>query len=415
MKHTCVIRDRESLPVKSKRRVDADGILHARGVVARAGVQRYRASELGLEDRDPDSIVKIYRSPATLAAALDSFEDKALTMGHPDPDQYPDGVTADNWDVLAVGHFNHLSMEGRLMYADLHVGKKSAVDSVQTKRAELSNSYRVTLDMSPGVDPETGEAYDGEQVNMRGNHSAIIIRTNQMRARGGDVCRVLDHQKGDQKMAKRIVVVTDSTGKATGHELDADAASLVERILGERDAATRALSDANTAHTKALADATAALNKEITTLKGQVQTPDQIAAMVADRASVITECAAVCPSIKIADSMTTAAIRRAMLGDLIGRSETAKRLADAIIPGGLKDDTEDGKIKIALDSAKVVLAGTIADGERLDTNTSTGLCPRTPVEGKSPTNDSENKTAPKPVGRDAFVQNLISPPKVAAK
>jgi uncharacterized protein len=410
LSHELTFTDYAVIPAETQRRVDDDGILHARGVVARAGVQLYRARELGLSDRAPDSIVRVYRSPAALAAAAKSFEDKAITLGHPSPAKYPQGVTADNWAELAHGHMNHVEVEGPLMYADLHVGRKTTVNDVQSKPAELSNSYRAILEMTPGTSPD-GEAFDGTQESMRGNHCAIIIRNadSNTRARGGEVCRVLDHtqEDGETQMSKRIVILMDAAGKPSGHDLEEPMATLAEKLESERLRLTQQIADSTTAAKAATDKLIADHAAELAKLKEQVVTPAKLHELVADRAAVLNDCASLCPSVKPTNEMQTDAIRRAMLTDLVGRSETAKRISDAIIVGGLKDDTSPESIRAALDAAKVTVEKSIADGEELDTKTANGLCPRKPVGEDKPTNDSTTESAL--VGRAAYVRNLTRP------
>jgi hypothetical protein len=388
--------------------VDLDGIMHARGVVARAGVQLYRAKELGLTDRAPESIVRIYRSPAALAKAAASFEDKAITLGHPSPAKYPLGVTADNWAELSHGHMNHVGMEGPLMQADLHIGRADTIKQIQSKPAELSNSYRAILEMSPGTSAD-GEAFDGTQEEMLGNHCAIIIRDSntQMRARGGEVCRVFDHteENGATIMSKRIVILMDAAGKPSGHDLEEPTASLVESLEAARLGLVKQIADSTSAHDAAIGALKAEHTKAVEVLRGQIVTPAKLHEMVADRASVLNDCTALCPAVKPTNEMSTAAIRRAMLSDLVGRSDTAKRISDAIIgEAGIKDDTSEDSIHKALDAAKVMVEKSIQDGVELDTKTARGLCPRKPV-GEGPTNDS-TEAAPKTVGRAAYIHNL---------
>lgn len=415
MKFECAFTDYSALPEESQRRVDEDGIMHARGVVARSGIQLYRAKELGLNDRAPDSIVRIYRSSTSLAKLAPTFEDKAITLGHPSPTKYPAGVTSDNWAELAHGHMNHVAMQGPLMYADLHIGRKSTVDDVKAKQAELSNSYRAFLDMTPGKSEE-GEDYDGVQEPVRGNHCALIIRdgNTNLKARGGEVCRILDHttEDGETKMSKRIVILMDAAGKASGHDLEEPVATLVENLEGERKRLMQLASDATAAHTTEITNLKTAHEKALGDLRVQVVTPAQLHALVADRAAVLNDCAALCPAVKPTNDMTTDALRRAMLTDLVGRSATAKAISDAIIVGGIKDDTAADSIHKAFDAAKVMVAKSIADGVEMDTKTSKGLCPRKPINDDSDisTNDSD-KSEVKPVGRAAYVQNLTRPQK----
>ena len=407
---TITIHDRMEIPKGfSQRKVnDATGVLKAPGVMARAGIQLYRARELGITDVAPDTILKIYRSPETLADAAESFEDCPLTMGHPPISQYPKGVTADNWKELSVGHINRVKVSNGLMRGSLSVSDAEAVEAVQMGTAELSNSYTCKLTMDGGADP-SGAPIDGEQTDITGNHCAIIIKDATTEARGGAICRVLDQ---GETMGKRIVIVTDAKGKSEGVELEDVAAAIVDRLQDQLATANKLVADAATTHKAALDAVVLEKDKLIADARALILSPAQVLTLVADRASVVNDCAAICPEVKVSDDMTTDAIRRAMLTDLIGKSETAKRVSDAVIPGGLKDETPAATIKTALDAAKVMLAKSVEDGITQDGITSRGLCPREPVgDNSTPANGDKSK----PVGRAAYVANLTHPSAKAGK
>jgi hypothetical protein len=79
-----------------KRTFTSEGNLIAPAVLARSGILPYYARELGLTDRSPNALVKVFRSPETLAQSAPTFEAKPITVDHP-----PQGVDATSWRKLA--------------------------------------------------------------------------------------------------------------------------------------------------------------------------------------------------------------------------------------------------------------------------------------------------------------------------
>src|SRR5690554_6543345 len=84
----------------SNARRTADGYLVAEARVARTGIQEYLASELELTDRDPDTIIRVYRPPEEVFSkdTMRSFAYRPMTNDHP-----TESVSADNWRDVAVG------------------------------------------------------------------------------------------------------------------------------------------------------------------------------------------------------------------------------------------------------------------------------------------------------------------------
>lgn len=166
-----------------------EGYLKAPAQIARTGIQEYFASELGLDKSrgyDPNKVVRLMR-PAEEVGASDtilSFDGQAMAVGHP-----PKGINASNWRTVAVGDFANVKMAGDYMLADVTVRDAAAVAKVQAGTSQLSCGYDFDLDLTPGTTGD-GQAYDGVQRNIRGNHLSIVDR-----ARGGLGCRI-----GDGKM-----------------------------------------------------------------------------------------------------------------------------------------------------------------------------------------------------------------------
>lgn len=182
MKNTLNVCDRIGLTTRT---VTEEGYLIAPSTLARTGVQEYRAFELGLDadGMDPMKIIRLHRPAEEVfnPASMASFENKPITIGHPDKP-----VTSDNWAELAKGDVRDVRRAGDLMTGKITVKSRSAIDAIESGTVELSNGYTFKLDMTPGTAPD-GQAYDGIQRNIRGNHVALVES-----ARCGSVCRLGD-------------------------------------------------------------------------------------------------------------------------------------------------------------------------------------------------------------------------------
>lgn len=176
----------------SSREMTAEGYMVAKNcTLARTGVQTYRAYELGLDadGMDPMRVIRLHRpadevfNPHSMA----SFESKPVTIEHP-----TEAVTAENWERLAKGEGRDVCRMGDMMCATLIIKSKDAIDAVQSGKNQLSNGYTFDLDMTPGT-AANGQAYDGVQRNIRGNHIAIVDA-----ARCGSACRIADSDTSTQ-------------------------------------------------------------------------------------------------------------------------------------------------------------------------------------------------------------------------
>jgi hypothetical protein len=184
----------------SKRRKNKQGFLEARdSVLARTGILRYSASELGLTDRDPDEMLNIYRSPEALfnKATMDSFKSVAMTSRHP-----KDFITADNARDFAVGlSKDDISRSGQFLTGTLLVLDGNQIQKIEDdEEVELSLGYEADIEMMDGVSPE-GVAFDGVQTNIIGNHIAVVPC-----GRCGDRVRISDEQKTKSEEASMETV-----------------------------------------------------------------------------------------------------------------------------------------------------------------------------------------------------------------
>ena len=147
-----------------------EGFLICRNVpIARTGVQKYRASELGL-DGDPNRIVEVMRDESEVFApeTMASFEGKPVTNNHPS-----EQVTPDNARYYGRGHVQNVrrgtGKQSDLLIGDLYIIDGELITAVKRKR-------KPKREISCGYDCEYVEDENGvlHQTNIRGNHVAVV-------------------------------------------------------------------------------------------------------------------------------------------------------------------------------------------------------------------------------------------------
>ena len=159
----------QATPLAQKR--TPEGFLHIKARIGRAGLQDYKAGEIGGPAGAPhEANVRVYRPPEEVfdPASLASFAGKPVTLEHP-----PAMVDSGNWKQFAVGHSGgSVTRDGDHIATDLVVTDAAAVDKARAG-SELSNGYWADFDFTPGLTPE-GEPYDAVQRKIRGNHIALV-------------------------------------------------------------------------------------------------------------------------------------------------------------------------------------------------------------------------------------------------
>lgn len=200
----------------SSRTVTPEGFLCVKGVAARTGVYQYVSTELDLDG--PERIVNVYRPPVQVFApeSMATFPDKDVTNDHPD-----DLVDSTTFKQVSVGHVRGVEQDGDNLVVDLIIKDQSAIDDIQSGKAELSPGYLAEYVEAPGIDPVSGTAYEFEQRDIQINHVAVVEA-----ARGGKVARIFDHKPKGVPMAQRKVFLDSK--KSRSIILDEEAASVVE-------------------------------------------------------------------------------------------------------------------------------------------------------------------------------------------
>jgi len=174
--------------ISKNKSLTPEGFLICRNVpIARTGDQTYYEGEVPITADSRGAII-ITRDAEDVfnADAIASFEGKPITMHHPE-----DAVTPDNWSELSKGHAQNVrrgsGLEADSLYADLLIMEKSTIDSVM--KGDIK-------EISCGYDADYVEtaAGRGKQMNIRGNHIALVDR-----GRCGSLCAIHDAKTKDEK------------------------------------------------------------------------------------------------------------------------------------------------------------------------------------------------------------------------
>lgn len=325
--------------------VASDGYLYRQGNLARTGIQEYLAHELGIPGMDAMRVVRLYRPPEEVfdPTSMASFDGKPVTVDHPSV-----LVTSDNWKAFAVGDVSNIGRNGNFMTAKVALKDKAAIDALSSGKRELSNGYNFQLDMTPGTTPD-GQAYDGVQRNIRGNHIALVSA-----ARCGSACRISDSQpsnKENQPMTTRKVVVDGITV-----EVSDTAADVIGKLEKDRDAALALAVDADNkakaateAH-KVATDKLAADHKaEIEALKKDVITPAARDALVADWAAMLAVAKRLAPDVAT-DGKTCLQVRREALTSVTKDNAAAKAVTGAVLGAATIEAADAELVRKAFDA-----------------------------------------------------------------
>lgn len=189
-----------------------------KGIAARTGVYQYLSSELDLDG--PERIVNVYRSPEEVFSpeSLETYISKDVTNDHPD-----DLVDSTTFKDVSVGHVTAWAHDEENLVVDLIIKDQSAIDDIQSGKAELSPGYLAEYVEAHGIAPD-GTAYEYEQRDIQINHVAVVEA-----ARAGKVARIFDHKPKGVPMAQRKVFLDSK--KSRSIILDEEAASVVEEAV----------------------------------------------------------------------------------------------------------------------------------------------------------------------------------------
>ena len=227
--------------IPSSRVYDERGFLRITGKAARTGIYTYLARELELTDRDPMSLVSVYRPPEEVfdSKSLSTYIHSDVTNSHP-----PKLVTAETYRAISVGHCISATQDGDFVVVEMLVKDASAIKDIESGKAQLSPGYKTTYVAEDGECPSTGQKYEFKQTGIEVNHIAIVER-----GRGGAQVRI-DDNNGVKPMTIKVMLdsgeylevadeagaklVTDAMKVFTQRAADAEAKA--EKAEAEKDA-----------------------------------------------------------------------------------------------------------------------------------------------------------------------------------
>ena len=285
----------DRLKITSARTYTDEGFLIVPARISRVGIQNYLASEMGLTDRDPKDIIKVYRSQEEVFSedSLKSFTNKPITDNHP-----PELINASNSKTYSVGHSGpEVTRDGDFAETILHITDADAISKIESGKVELSNGYIADIEWTPGVSPE-GEQYDALQRKIKGNHIAIVER-----GRAGSQCRVADNlpTEGDKVNMAKITIdgvdfeVTDQAAQAVG-KLQARLTDAEEKALTEEEAA-KLKKDEEEEKAKEAKKSEDSLKAKLDDAISKIPTSDSIDKLVEQRTSFIDTLLKISPDI----------------------------------------------------------------------------------------------------------------------
>lgn len=191
----------------SSRKYLDNGFLRVSGRAARTGVYEYLASELGIDDRPQNDIIRVYRPESEVFDnnSIESYSNVDVTNDH--PSEFVDSRT---FREKSVGHVISASRDGDFVNVDMIIKDESAIRSIEAGKTQLSPGYSAVYVKEDGVAP-CGTNYHYKQTSIDVNHVAIVSR-----GRGGSQVRLND-KKPTQPEKVMTKIVLDS-----GRSLDLD-------------------------------------------------------------------------------------------------------------------------------------------------------------------------------------------------
>lgn len=326
-----VIHLSDKVELGSSRVTLDNGFLKVRAKLSRTGIQEYLAAELGLTDRPPNTVIRVWRPDEEVfkPESMASFAGKPVTDNHP-----ANGVTKDNAKSLMRGWSGEkVDQEGIFTAADLIIADAGLIAKVEAGKVEISNGYGCELELRSGTTPG-GETFDAIQRNIFGNHIAVVDA-----GRCGADCRIQDHAApvvadcgcgGHQQAPKQKEGRVADIKKITVDGLPIDATDQSEAIIRKLEGTvaeltgklTAADAKATTAEAGA-AERVAKLEAELATTKAQIPTGDALDKLVAARTQLLADAKRLAPAADFTGK-TDAEVRQIA---------TTAKLGDAAVAG----------------------------------------------------------------------------------
>lgn len=160
----------------SARTVDDNGYVTVVGCpVSSYGIFDYAAWQVGLEDGDPDRIVKVYRPKDEIFSpeAVASFQIVPFIDEHDLLSAFEDDTDVMSPEEKGIdGVMVNVRPDDPWLRADVKIFTRRMKRALDSGKVELSLGYGCDFIVKSGT--FNGEPYEVMQVNMRGNHLALV-------------------------------------------------------------------------------------------------------------------------------------------------------------------------------------------------------------------------------------------------
>ena len=202
----------------TQREYTSEGYLKVPARFARCGIYKYKASELGIHDVSPNTIVRVYRPPEEVfkPEALASFRGAVVTDEH--PRELVDSSNYKNYDLGTV--MSEGEKDGDYVKGELLIRDAEAIRKIESGKEELSAGYGATYDYDVvngqivAGDYTVDEAgtvkravstygeYDVIQRDIKINHVALVAS-----GRAGREVRVFDNSVNGRNQIMQTITL----------------------------------------------------------------------------------------------------------------------------------------------------------------------------------------------------------------
>lgn len=259
---------------------ESTGFWTTKARFARAGIQEYRRHECagwpGI-DSVTGQTVRVYRPESVVfdQGSMDSFARVPITVEHEDG-----FVTTDNARGVIVGAAGYpVTREGDSLVVPVTIYDGAAIHDAQSgERRQLSAGYDIDVQYAPG-ECEYG-AYDYVMTSWRGNHITIT------RAGKAGPQYYLGDTMAEKTAAEAVERCVTRVVDGISYPLTEQGAQILDRVLGERDAA----------------------RAELTKVRAQILDEAEIERRVNDRVSVVESAKRIAKDVDFAGKSTDAIV-----------------------------------------------------------------------------------------------------------
>lgn len=271
----------DRLSLSTSRKYTDEGFLQVPATISRTGIQTYTAGELGLTDREPKEIIRVYRPEDEVfkPESLQSFANKPVTDNHP-----PELVSADNVKKYSVGVSGpEITHQDQHVHAMLNIMDSSAIRQIESGKVELSNGYTADIEWVSGVTPN-GEQFDAVQRNIKGNHIAIVKR-----GRAGSTCRVADQSPEIEEELAMAKITVDGVDYEVSEQAAQAVGKLNSRLHDAEESAKMTEEEKKKKEDELAAEKKKAdeMKAKMEDAESKIPTSDKIDEMIADRLTLI--------------------------------------------------------------------------------------------------------------------------------